>query len=318
MADVPENANENCVGPSSELAGKANSCAGCPNQRLCSSGALRGPDPDIARVKDRLRNVRHKVLVLSGKGGVGKSSVSSQLALSLSRRGKQVGLLDIDVCGPSIPRMVGADSEQVFQSGEGWSPVFVNEKLGVMSIAFLLEDPKQAVIWKGPKKNGMIKQFLRDVDWGDLDYLIVDTPPGTSDEHMSIVSYLKETNPDGAVIVTTPQELALVDVRKEINFCKKIGLPVLGVIENMSNFICPKCQKTSQIFKASTGGAEQLVQDFNLRLLGKIPLDSNLTRSCDEGKNFYENFSSTVTSLALESMVDAVLSCIETVNAPAS
>ncbi len=173
---------------------------------------------------------------------MGKSTFSAQLSYALSAMEKQVGLLDIDICGPSVPKLMGLEGQQVHQSGAGWSPVYVEENLAVMSIGFLLDNPDDAVIWRGPKKNGLIKQFLRDVEWGALDFLVVDTPPGTSDEHLSITQYLKATHPDGAVVVTTPQELSLADVRKEINFCRKVGLPILGVVENMSGFVCPKCK----------------------------------------------------------------------------
>ena len=193
-----------------------------------------------------MKNVKHKVLVLSGKGGVGKSTFSSQLSFALaSDETRQVGLMDIDVCGPSVPKIMGLEGEQIHHSNNGWSPVFVQENLGVMSIGFMLPDPDEAVIWRGPKKNGLIKQFLRDVDWGELDFLVVDTPPGTSDEHLSIVQLLKPTGIDGAVVITTPQEVALADVRKEINFCQKVGIPVLGLVENMAGFICPGCHVIS-------------------------------------------------------------------------
>ncbi|XP_048818267.1 cytosolic Fe-S cluster assembly factor NUBP1 isoform X2 [Lagopus muta] len=198
----------------------------------------------------------------------------------------RVALLDVDICGPSIPKMMGLEGEQVHQSGSGWSPVYVEENLGVMSVGFLLSSPDDAVIWRGPKKNGLIKQFLRDVDWGEVDYLIVDTPPGTSDEHLSIVQYLSASHIDGAVIITTPQEVSLQDVRKEINFCHKVKLPIIGVVENMSGFICPNCKKESQIFPPTTGGAEKMCQNLNVSLLGKVPLDPQIGRSCDKGQSF--------------------------------
>lgn len=235
----PSNANQGCVGPSSEYAGKVDSCAGCPNQSACSSGEAAKADPAIAFVQDRMALVKHKVLVLSGKGGVGKSTFSAQLAFALAAQGKQVGLLDIDICGPSIPRMLGLVGHEVHQSASGWSPVYIEDNLGVMSIGFMLPSSDDAIIWRGPRKNGLIKQFLTDVVWNDLDYLIIDTPPGTSDEHISIVQYLKNAKIDGAVVVTTPQEVAMADVRKELNFCKKTGLNVLGVVENMSEIRLP-------------------------------------------------------------------------------
>lgn len=155
-----------------------------------------------------------------------------------------------------------------------------------MSVGFLLASPDDAVIWRGPKKNGLIKQFLRDVDWGELDYLVIDTPPGTSDEHLSIVQYLSSAGIDGAVLVTTPQEVSLLDVRKEINFCKKVQLPVVGVVENMSGFVCPSCQNESQIFPPTTGGAEKMSADMGVPFLGKLPLDPRIGKCCDEGKSF--------------------------------
>jgi len=212
---------EHCPGTQSDQAGKANACEGCPNQQICAT-APKGPDPDIADIVERMKTVKHKILVLSGKGGVGKSTVSAQLSFAFaSDTDSEVGLLDIDICGPSIPRMLGLVGEQVHQSSVGWSPVYIQDNLAVMSVGFLLGSQDEAVVWRGPKKNGLIKQFLRDVNWGELDYLVIDTPPGTSDEHLSITQYLRETGVDGAVIITSPQEVSLIDVRKEINFCKK-------------------------------------------------------------------------------------------------
>jgi Mrp family chromosome partitioning ATPase len=182
-----------------------------------------------------MSTIKHKVLVLSGKGGVGKSTFSSQLAFSLAQKGFQVGLLDVDICGPSIPQMLGLVGSEVHRSASGWSPVYVEDNLGVMSIGFMLPSADDAVIWRGARKTGIIKQFFTDIAWGDLDYLIIDTPPGTSDEHISVVQSLKGCDVDGAVVVTTPQEVAMADVRKELNFCKKTDLRVLGVVENMSH-----------------------------------------------------------------------------------
>ncbi|KAI8501192.1 Cytosolic Fe-S cluster assembly factor nubp1 [Branchiostoma belcheri] len=287
MADVPENAPDHCPGTQSEDAGKTSACQGCPNQAVCASGMPKAPDPAVEEIRERLSSVKHKLLVLSGKGGVGKSTVTAQLAFGLARHeDTQVGVLDVDICGPSIPRVMGLEGEQVHQSGSGWSPVYVEDNLGVMSVGFLLASPDDAVIWRGPKKNGLIKQFLRDVDWGELDYLVIDTPPGTSDEHLSIVQYLSSAGIDGAVLVTTPQEVSLLDVRKEINFCKKVQLPVVGVVENMSGFVCPSCQNESQIFPPTTGGAEKMAADMGVPFLGKLPLDPRIGKCCDEGKSF--------------------------------
>uniref|UniRef100_A0A3P8YDW7 AAA+ ATPase domain-containing protein n=1 Tax=Esox lucius TaxID=8010 RepID=A0A3P8YDW7_ESOLU len=296
----------NCPGTSSEQAGKTSSCQGCPNQNLCASGATKAPDPAIEEIAVKMLSVKHKILVLSGKGGVGKSTFSAHLAHALAGdSNKEVALLDVDICGPSIPRIMGVEGEQVHQSGSGWSPVYVEDNLAVMSIGFLLSSPDDAVIWRGPKKNGMIKQFLRDVDWGDLDYLVVDTPPGTSDEHLSIVQYLSSAHIDGAVIITTPQEVSLQDVRKEIRFCRKVKLPIIGVVENMSGFVCPKCKNTSEIFPSTTGGAERMCEEMNLTLLGRIPLDPRIGKSCDEGKSFLAEFPESPAALAYRSVVQS-------------
>jgi Mrp family chromosome partitioning ATPase len=295
---TPENANEGCVGPESEQAGKASACDGCPNQAACASGATRaamnaGPTEEELLIKERLKGVKHIVMVLSGKGGVGKSTVSSQLAFTLAAAGKSVGLLDIDITGPSIPRMLGLLGQKVHQSSAGWSPVWVDENLGVMSIQFMLPSEDDAIIWRGPRKNGLIKQFLSDVEWGNIDYLIIDTPPGTSDEHISIAQMLKAYDGGslGAVVVTTPQKVAMSDVRKELNFCKKVGLKVHSLVENMSGFLCPCCGTKSEIFPAPKGaagsaaaGPKAMAEEFGVPYGGAIPIDPTLLEACEEGK----------------------------------
>ncbi|KAF4655666.1 cytosolic Fe-S cluster assembly factor nbp35 [Perkinsus olseni] len=281
--EVPENAPESCPGVGSDAAGKADGCAGCPNQKACSSGAGKEEDPMVNEVAYKLRNVKRKILILSGKGGVGKSTVSSQLAFTLASSDRDVGLLDVDICGPSIPRMLGINDGEVHQSAEGWQPVYVDDRLAVMSIGFMLTNKDDAIVWRGPRKHGLIRQFLTDVTWGHLDVLLVDTPPGTSDEHLSMVNYLKDCQPDGAVLVTTPQEVALQDVRKEINFCRGVGLPIIGVIENMSGFECPCCGKVSEIFMPNTGGAKQMCKDMDVPFLGSIPLNNELQAACEKG-----------------------------------
>jgi len=249
--------------------------------------------------------------VLSGKGGVGKSTFSAQLSFALAKGGEsQVGLMDVDICGPSIPRLLGLEGQEIHHSNTGWSPVYVEDNLAVMSVGFMLSDPSDAVIWRGAKKNGLIKQFLRDVEWGDLDYLIVDTPPGTSDEHLSIVQYLKSAGVDGAVIITTPQEVALMDVRKEINFCKKVGVPILGVVENMSGFVCPNCQNKTDIFPPTTGGAVKMCQDMQVKFLGSIPLDPRVARACDEGRFYMDEFPDSEATKGFEKVIKGVLSSL--------
>jgi Mrp family chromosome partitioning ATPase len=252
-----------------------------------------------------MASIKHTVLVLSGKGGVGKSTVSTQLAYTLSQT-MRVGILDVDICGPSIPRMLGVDKKEVFQCTEGWVPVEVHKSetgsLVCMSIGFLLQSENDAVVWRGPKKHAMIKQFLEDVYWGELDILIIDTPPGTSDEHITLAETLKESKPAGAIMVTTPQGVSLSDVRKEINFCVKLGIPVLGVVENMSGFACPCCNEVTNIF--SSGGGQQLSTQYNIAFLGSIPIDPQLANCEDEGKNFLQAYPQSVSAKSLQDVTN--------------
>ena len=297
---------EHCPGPESKLAGQGDACAGCPNQSICAS-APKGPDPDIPLITSRLSGIKHKILILSGKGGVGKSTFTTMLAHAFAAdEGNMVGIMDTDICGPSIPKMMGVEAETIHVSNAGWSPVWVADNLGVMSIQFMLPSRDDAVIWRGPKKNGLIKQFLKDVEWGELDYLLVDTPPGTSDEHLSVNSYLKESGVDGAVVVTTPQEVSLLDVRKEIDFCRKAGIKVLGIVENMSGFVCPSCKHQNQIFKATTGGARKLARDAGIPFLGVVPLDPRIGMACDYGESFFDNFPDSPACAALQGVVKRV------------
>ena len=270
--------------------------------------------------------MKRKILVLSGKGGVGKSTFTAQLGWAFAADeqlqvrapvtprllkvrpqvlARQTGIMDVDICGPSIPTILGIASEQVHASSSGWSPVYVQDNLGVMSVGFMLPSSKDAVMWRGPKKNGLISQFLKDVDWGDLDYLVIDTPPGTSDEHLSIVQYLKESGIDGAVVITTPQEVALQDVRREIDFCRKVGIRVLGLVENMSGFVCPNCKTESQIFKPSTGGGRRLAQDMNVEFLGAVPLDPRIGKSADYGVSFLDEYPDSPASVAYLDIIDS-------------
>lgn len=289
-SNVPTDANDSCPGTESTMAGKSDACDGCPNQTVCAEGP-KGPDPDLPLIRERMSGVKRKVLVLSGKGGVGKSTFTAGLSWALAAdEDIQTGIMDVDICGPSIPLLMGLENQTIHTSASGWSPAYALDNLAVMSIGFMLASKSDAVIWRGPKKNGLIKQFLKDVEWGDLDYLVVDTPPGTSDEHLSIVQYLKEAGIDGAVLVTTPQEVALQDVRKEIDFCRKVGIPILGVVENMSGFVCPSCKNESQIFIPSTGGAQAMADDLGLELLGKVPLDPRIGMSCDNGLSFLDEY----------------------------
>ncbi|GAA5866790.1 hypothetical protein JCM8547_003565 [Rhodosporidiobolus lusitaniae] len=308
-SDVPENAPDACPGTESEQAGTAAGCEGCPNQLDCQT-APRGPDPDLEEIRDRLSEVKHKILVLSGKGGVGKSTVSAMLgwALSEGEEGENdTGLMDVDICGPSLPLLFGLQGSRLHSTSSGILPLSITSALSLVSIGFLLPSSNSAVIWRGPKKNGIIKQFLKDVAWGPLENLVIDTPPGTSDEHLSVVQYLAAAGGvDGAVIVTTPQEVALQDVRKELDFCRKVGIPVLGVVENMSGFVCPSCGGESDIFIPSTGGAEELAREWGIEVLGKVPLDPRIGRTGDYGQSFLEEWPESPASTAYREVVKRI------------
>ncbi|EDK47509.1 protein NBP35 [Lodderomyces elongisporus NRRL YB-4239] len=313
-AKLQEDAPEHCPGPESEQAGKEDACKGCANQEICSSQLPKGPDPDLPLIYKRLQHIKHKILVLLGKGGVGKSTFTSMLSWAIAAdEDLEVGAMDLDICGPSLPRMLGAaEGESVHQSNSGWSPVYVADNLGLMSISFMLPDADLAIIWRGGKKNGLIKQFLKDVDWGEkLDYLVVDTPPGTSDEHLSVNALMKEVGIDGALIVTTPQEVALLDVRKEIDFCKKAGIKILGLVENMSGFVCPNCHGKSQIFKATTGGGEKLCKELGIEFLGLVPLDPRIGKACDDGESFFDLYPDSPAATAILDVVDALRDQVE-------
>jgi len=246
---------------------------------------------------------KNVILVLSGKGGVGKSTVASQLALLLMDAGFKVGLLDVDLCGPSIPRLLGLEGKALHKASTGLVPVYPNaaQNLGVVSIGFLLPNRNDAVIWRGPKKSAIIKQFVDDVCWGYLDYLIVDTPPGTSDEHLSVVEKLLPLHPT-ALIVTTPQAVSLTDVEKEISFCRRVSLPIIGLIENMSGFVCPHCSECTKIF--GSGGGKALAETENIPFLGQLPIDPKLMLNLDGDKSFIEKQQETTTLQPLKDFVD--------------
>ncbi len=255
------------------------------------------------QIRKRVKQIKHQILVLSGKGGVGKSTVAVNLAMSLALAGKSVGLLDIDIHGPSVPKILGLEKEIVQTSGDTILPVEMIGNLKVMSIGFLLRGSDDAVIWRGPLKYQMIKQFLKDVQWGILDFLIVDSPPGTGDEPLSIVQLLEDA--DGAIIVTTPQEVALSDVRKCISFCGNLKLPVLGVLENMSGFVCPQCGQKTDIFKS--GGGEIMARQMGVTFLGRVPIDPQIVQSCDSGKPFVYHYNQSQTAKAFGNVSGPIL-----------
>ncbi len=238
------------------------------------------PDPD-ALARQSLQKIKNKLMVMSGKGGVGKTSVSVNLAIALAERGFKVGLLDVDIHGPDIPRMLGLQGMMGVGEGHRMQPLRFSENLTAVSMESLMQDKDEAVIWRGPMKHGAIRQFIGEVEWGNLDFLVIDAPPGTGDEPLTVAQLIKDAQ---AVIVTTPQEVALADVRKSINFCKTMKMEVTGVIENMSGYNCPHCGKTIDIF--GTGGGEKTALAMGLPFLGRIPFDPNMVKCADAGISY--------------------------------
>ena len=252
----------------------------------------------------RLSMIKHKILVLSGKGGVGKSTVAVNLAVALAMEGWKTGLLDVDFHGPSVPMLLQMKGE-LFKAADGGGVLPLESDYGikVVSLGFALGHSDEAVIWRGPMKMGVIKQLLTDVQWGELDYLIVDFPPGTGDEPLSVAQLIPDS--DGAVIVTTPQDLSLQDVRKSINFCRQLKIPVLGVVENMSGLVCPHCQKMIEVFKS--GGGEAMAKEMGVPFLGRIPMDPQIVGTSDEGKPFVYHLRQSESAQAFIRVIQPVL-----------
>ena len=287
------------------------SCESCDRADCQSRAPNEGEDKEAFLERQalarRMCRIEHKILVLSGKGGVGKSTVAVNLAAALAASGRRVGLLDVDIHGPSVPKLLGLEHAAVGGVEGALIPAQFNDNLKVMSIGFLLRSDDDAVIWRGPMKMMAIKQFLKDVEWGELDYLIIDSPPGTGDEPLSVCQLIQD--PTGAIIVTTPQDLAIADVRRSISFCRQLNLPVLGVIENMSGFVCPKCGEVTEIFK--TGGGERMAADMAAPFLGRAPMDPDVVTACDSGEPFVLQRRDSETARAFAAIVDAVVASCE-------
>lgn len=251
-------------------------CSACASKGSCS-------EPKEDPVKPTLAKIKHVFVVLSGKGGVGKSTVAANLAVTLAKQGQRVGLLDVDVHGPSAPKILGLQGQRAMSDGEKLLPA---EAYGVkvMSTGLILEKDDEPIVWRGPLKAGVIKQFIGEVRWGELDYLIVDCPPGTGDEPLSVCQLMPDA--DGAILVTTPQQVATLDVSKSITFCNQIGMRIAGVIENMSGFTCPHCGEFTPIFK--TGGGEALAKRYGLPFLGRLPIATEIGEGGDEGRPLAE------------------------------
>ena len=234
-----------------------------------------------AKVKTSLDKIRHKFIVMSGKGGVGKTSTSVNLSIALANQGCKVGIMDVDLHGPDVPRMLGLQGLLDISPNQKLVPATYSDNLRAVSIESLTPSKDDAIIWRGPIKFSAIQQFIGDVEWGELDFLIIDSPPGTGDEPLTVAQTIADAR---AIIVTTPQEVALADVRKSISFCKTVNMEIFGIIENMSGFPCPHCGETVEIF--GSGGGEKTAQTYGLNFLGRIPFDPNVVLCGDNGTCF--------------------------------
>ena len=260
------------------------------------------------KLQDTLRNIKHVIIVMSGKGGVGKSTVSSNLAAALSMKGYQTGIMDIDITGPNIPKMFGVEDEQLTVNDQRQLvPVTVPPSLKIMSMAFLLPEKDAPVMWRGPVKMGAIKQFIEDVNWGPLDYLVVDMPPGTGDEALSIVQLIPKA--DGMVIVTTPQDVALLDSRKSLVFGAETHIPIIGIVENMSGFVCPHCGEVTNIFKS--GGGEATAKEMNVQFLGRVPIEPGIVESGDSGLPVVLKYPESASAKAFEGIIDRIVKTVD-------
>jgi ATP-binding protein involved in chromosome partitioning len=284
-----------------------NDATGCSeNCSTCASAQQPHSAPKGLPPKAEI-DVKHVILVLSGKGGVGKSTVSTNLASALAAHGRQVGLLDLDIHGPNIPKMLGIEDKRPAVLENHMDPVQVTGNLAVMSMAFLLPDTSSPVIWRGPMKMAVIGQFLSDINWGALDYLIVDLPPGTGDEALTIAQLAP--NVQGAVIVTTPQDVAVMDAIKAVKFIGKLELPVIGIVENMSGMICPHCGDTIDIF--GRGGGEKAARELGVPYLGAIPLDPAMVKAGDEGRPYVLRHADTPTWRAVDAVMENLVKRVE-------
>ncbi len=283
--------------------GSGSSCS----SSSCGSSSQESQQAQMAQqdnaITRSLGKIKNKILVMSGKGGVGKSTVSVNLALGLAAKGHKVGLMDVDLHGPDVIRML--DLKGSLEAPENPNdlvpPLEYNDNLKVVSLEYMMKDRDEAIIWRGPLKIQAIRQFVADMDWGELDYLIIDAPPGTGDEPLSVAQTIPLVK---ALVVTTPQKVALADVRKSLNFCKTVEMEVVGVIENMSGFVCPECNTTVEIFK--TGGGEDLAREFDLPFLGAVPMDPKVVIGGDDGVPYLSSDAKSPATEAFAKVIDAV------------
>jgi Mrp family chromosome partitioning ATPase len=252
-------------------------CSSCSSASGCGTDEKQKHTEEMT--KKKLSDIKYKIMVMSGKGGVGKSTVSVSLAVMLNAMGYTVGILDADIHGPNIPKMLGVNKKGASSNEDGIVPIEPIEGLKIMSVGFLIENDDDAIIWRAAVKHSMIQQFISDVSWGKLDFLIIDLPPGTGDEPLSVAHIIGKV--DGSVIVTTPQDVALLDSRKSVTFSKKLGVPIYGIVENMSGFACPHCGENIDLFKS--GGGEKAAAELEVNFLGKVPIETQVVQDGDAG-----------------------------------
>lgn len=258
------------------------------------------------RLAKRMSKISHKIVVMSGKGGVGKSTVAVNIARSLAAKGYQVGLMDTDIHGPNVTKMLGMDAN-FYQTDEGIEAPLLGQNLKVASVSMAGSGADSPIVWRGPLKMGFIKQLLADVNWGSLDFLIVDSPPGTGDEPLSVCQLIPEI--DGSVIVTTPQEVAVLDSRKTITFSKQLKVPVIGVVENMSGFVCPECGSVHNLF--GTGGGETAAKELGVPFLGRLPIDQKLMEAEDKGLDIFKTHPESEAVKNLSAIVDSIAKTVD-------
>jgi len=257
-------------------------------------------EQDIA-VNESLGKIKNKILVMSGKGGVGKTSTSVNLSIALADKGYNVGIMDVDLHGPDVPRMLGLEGTPQVNENKKLNPISYSKTLSAISIESFTPNKDDAIIWRGPLKFSAIKQFIGDIDWGNLDFLIIDAPPGTGDEPLTVAQTISDAK---AIIVTTPQEVALADVRKSINFCKTVKMEIFGLIENMSGFSCPHCGEMIELF--GTGGGEKTADQMGVRFLGRIPFDPKMVACGDSGVCYQESHSDSAVTKAFTDVAEAM------------
>ena len=285
---------------------ESTSCSTCGSEGSCSVDEKQKHEQEL--IDNKLKTIKHRIAVMSGKGGVGKTTVAVNLSVTLAKQGLRVGLMDVDIHGPNVPKMLGIESKKLEGSEAGGiNPIEFFPNFKVVSMAFLLQDKDLPVVWRGPLKHSLIQQFVKDVNWGELDYLIIDLPPGTGDEPLSVAQVISDM--DGSIVVTTPQDVALLDSRKSVTFSRQLKLPVVGIIENMSGLICPHCGEEIDLFKV--GGGEKAARELGVPFLGRIPIDPEIVQDSDRGAPFVLSHPDSKAAQAFKGAVDKVQVFVE-------